>query len=105
MATYVLVYKGGGAMPTTDEERNAELARWGVWYEGIGKAVIDGGNPFGPSASVASDGSVSQGAPSELTGYTIVSAENLDAATALSQGCPVLTNGGAVEVYETFNVM
>src|SRR5579862_4378323 len=28
MATYVLVYKGGGAMPATDEERNAELARW-----------------------------------------------------------------------------
>ena len=105
MATYVLVYKGGGAMPSTDEERNAELARWGVWYEGIGQAVIDGGNPFGPSASVEADGTVSQSAPSGLTGYTIVSAENLDAATAFAQGCPILSNGGTVEVYETFNVM
>lgn len=105
MATYVLVYKGGGGMAETEEQRNAELAAWGQWYGGLGEAVVDGGNPFGPSAAVAADGSVSQGAPSSLTGYTILKADSLNAATALAKGCPVLSNGGSIEVYETFEVM
>ena len=71
MANYVLVFKGGG-MPQTDAERAAVLAAWGNWYGSLGQAVVDGGNPFGPSASVAADGSVSDGARSGLTGYTIV---------------------------------
>ena len=105
MANYVLVYKGGGAMPETDEDRNAELASWGRWYDGMGAAVVDGGNPFGASAGIAGDGSVSSGAPSGLTGYTIISADSLDAAAALAQGCPILANGGSIEVYETFQII
>jgi hypothetical protein len=104
MTNYVLVYSGGG-MPETEEEQNAVMAAWGAWYEGLGQAVVDGGNPFGPSTSVASDGSVSQGAPSALSGYTVISAESLDAATDQAKNCPVLTSGGRVDVYETFRIM
>ena len=57
------------------------------------------------SAVVASDGAISQGAPSGLTGYTIITADNLDAAITQVKDCPVLTSGGAVEVYEVFPVM
>jgi hypothetical protein len=35
-----------------------------------------------------------------LTGYSIVSADSLDAAVELAKGCPVLGIGGAVDVYE-----
>lgn len=105
MANYVLVYKGGGEMAPTEEQRNAILAAWGVWYGGLGPALVDGGNPFGASASVATDGTVSTGAASGLTGYTIVSADSLEAATDMAKGCPVLTDGGSIEVYETFAVM
>jgi hypothetical protein len=104
MTNYVLTYKGGG-MPQTEEEQQATLAAWGSWYESLGAAVVDGGNPFGPSMAVASDGSTSEGAPSGLTGYTIVSAESLAAAADLAKACPVLSSGGSVEVYETFRVM
>jgi hypothetical protein len=105
MANYLLVYKGGGGMPATDEERNAELARWGAWYGGLGDAVVDGGNPISVSAAVAADGTVTPNAPSGLSGYTILKADSLDAATALTKGCPILHNGGSIEVYETFNAM
>jgi hypothetical protein len=44
MANYVMVFKGGGSMAPTEEERNTILAAWGKWYEGLGAAVVDGGS-------------------------------------------------------------
>jgi len=104
MANYLLAYKGGG-MADTAEEREQAMADWGEWFQSLGPALVDAGNPFGPSASVTADGSVSNGAASHLTGYSIVSADSLDAATAQAKGCPVLGGGGTVEVYEGFPVM
>jgi hypothetical protein len=104
MANYVLLYKGGG-VPATEEEQRQVMAAWNGWYEKLGQAVADGGNPFGPAKSIAADGTVSDGGASGLTGYTILRADSLDAAAELGQGCPVLASGGTVEVYETFQVM
>ncbi len=104
MANYVLAYTGGG-MAETEEEQAAVMAAWGAWYEGLGAAIVDGGNPFGPSMSVASDGSASEGGSSGLTGYSILTADSLAAAADMAKGCPVLASGGSVEVYETFEVM
>ncbi|HUB36758.1 MAG TPA: hypothetical protein VL972_08035 [Solirubrobacteraceae bacterium] len=104
MANYLLAYKGGG-MAQTDADREAAMAAWGGWFGGLGGAVVDAGNPFGPSKSVASDGTSSDGAGSSLTGYTVVSAESLDAAAALTKGCPIFAAGGSVDVYETVPVM
>ena len=61
MATYVLLYKGG-RMAETDEERQKVMAAWGKWFGELGQALVDGGNPFGPSSSVGPDGTVKQGA-------------------------------------------
>lgn len=104
MANYVLVYTGGG-MPDTEEERQAAMDAWTAWFGSLGESVVDSGNPFGPSRSVASDGSTSEGGTSGLGGYSVVKAEDLDAATQAAKGCPILNAGGAVEVYETFEVM
>jgi hypothetical protein len=104
MANYLLAYKGGG-MAQTDAEREAAMAAWGNWFGQLGQAVVDAGNPFGASKGVTSGGSVSDPAPAALTGYSVLAADSLDAATELAKGCPVLGNGGSVEVYETFEVM
>lgn len=104
MANYVLVYKGG-SMPQTDAERAAVMDAWTKWYTSLGQAVVDAGNPFGPSAAVANDGTVGGAAPSGLSGYTILAADNLGAATEMAKGCPVLLGGASIEVYETFPVM
>lgn len=105
MAKYVLTYKGGSGMPATEEEQQAVMAAWGAWLGGLGEALVDVGNPFGPSAAVAADGSVADSGPSGLTGYSILSADSLAAATEQTKGCPILSAGGTVEVYETFDVM
>jgi hypothetical protein len=104
MANYVLVYSGG-SMAETEEAQAASMAAWGAWFGGLGDAVVDAGNPFGPSATVAHDGSVSDGGASHLTGYSVVKADSLASASTLAKDCPVLTTGGAVEIYETFDVM
>jgi hypothetical protein len=98
MGKYVLAYKGGG-MAQTDEERQAAMEAWGAWFGGLGSAVVDAGNPFAGSTAVGGNGT------SGLTGYSILSADSLDAAGKLAEGCPVLSNGGSVEVYEVLEVM
>jgi hypothetical protein len=104
MGNYLLAYRGG-QMAATDEERQAVMAAWGAWFGQLGEAVVDAGAPFGGSASVGGDGSVSDGAPSGLSGYSVLKADSLPAATELAKGCPVLTSGGAVDVYEALQVM
>jgi hypothetical protein len=105
VANYVLVYKGGGGMPATDEERQAAMAAWGAWFGDLGEALVDAGNPFGPSASIAADGSVGDSGPSGLTGYSVLSADSLAEATERAKGCPMLAGGGGnVEVYEAIPI-
>ena len=105
MAKYLLAYHGGG-MPQSEEEGARVMAAWGVWMAGVGTALVDGGNPVGHAATVATDGSSSPGGgPNPVTGYSILSADSLEQAVALVAGCPILSSGGSVEVCETFDVM
>lgn len=105
MPNYLLAYHGGG-MPKTEKEQARVMAAWGKWYEKIGPAIVDGGNPVGRAKTVASTGRVTNGGgKNPVTGYTIVKAEDIDAAARLSKGCPILKSGGSVEVCETFDVM
>lgn len=103
MADYVLLYSGGGT-PESEEEGARVMKAWTDWFAELGAAIKDGGNPFsGAAKTVASDGSVSdgvRGAPH--TGYSVITADSLDAATVLAKGCPVLQSDGTVTVYETF---
>jgi hypothetical protein len=104
MATYLFAYTGGST-PDSEEAQAAVMAAWTGWFGELGDAVVDAGNPFGPSATIASDGSVSGSGAARLTGYSVLKADSLDAATVLAKNCPVLAAGGSVEVYETFDAM
>ena len=104
MGTYHLAYKGG-AMPETEDDRNAQMAAWGAFFGGIGGAVVDAGNPFGASMSIASSGAVGEGASSGISGYSVISADSLADAAAAAKTCPILAEGGTVEVHEIHPVM
>jgi hypothetical protein len=92
MANYVFAYSGGKGVAADEAERNAQMARWGQWF--------DGGAAMGTAKTVGPGGSVSDGGSRGLTGYSIVSADSLDSAVELAKSCPVLEIGGAVDVYE-----
>ncbi len=100
-----LLLCGGGAMPETEEEQKTVMEAWNVWMGQLGSSLKDGGNPFTPATkTISADGSVSDGGGT-ASGYSIVSADSLDAATEMAKGCPVLQGGAQITVYETFAVM
>lgn len=104
MAKYVLVYHGG-AMPDTEADVAALMAAWGAWMDGLGEALTDGGNAFGKSITVQSDGSTSPGGGANpATGYSFLEASSLEAAAALAAGCPIRDSGGSIEVAETIDM-
>src|SRR3954470_23026801 len=98
MGKYVLAYQGG-SMAETPEEQDKVMAAWGAWFGSLGAAIVDGGAPFGENAKVGGGG-----ATSALTGYSILEAADLKAAVKLADGCPVLSSGGSVDVYEAIDV-
>jgi hypothetical protein len=103
MAKFIYLYRGP-ATPMSDftPEQGAErMAAFSAWMEKAGAALVDVGSPFGTSASVRDDGTES--AAGDLTGYTIVEADDLAAAEALTDGLPFLSGSDgkcAVEIFE-----
>ena len=100
MPKFMLAYSGG-AQPEgmTEEEIGAVMGKWQAWMGGLGEALVDGGNPFGESKSTT-DGDAGSG----LSGYSLLNADNLDAAVEMAKGCPIHDAGGSVMVYETLEM-
>ncbi|MBT8079575.1 MAG: hypothetical protein KJO31_13440 [Gammaproteobacteria bacterium] len=104
MAKYLFVYHGG-ENPETEEEVAKVMDDWGNWLGGMGAAVIDGGNPVGTPSTVNPDGSASNnGGANPVTGYGLFEASDMDDALAKARGCPILKDGGSVEVAECIDM-
>ena len=101
MANFLLLYTGGSA-GTTPAEREKVMQAWGGWFGKLGDKVVDAGNPFATHAKSVSNGSSHDGTVQNpaATGYSILKADSLNAATELAKGCPILQSGGKVTVYE-----
>lgn len=104
MPNYVLAYHGG-AIPETEAAQTQAMAAWGSWFGVLGDAVVDGGNPTGSSVTIFPDGSTSDGGGANpISGYSLVTATDLDAAVSLAKGCPILADGGSIEVAEVIEM-
>jgi hypothetical protein len=104
MAKFIYLYRGP-VPDLTPEQGSQRMAAFGAWMEKAGAAIVDVGSPFGASASVRDDGT--EGKPGELSGYTIVEADDLAAAKALTDGLPFLSESDgncAVEIFELLPV-
>jgi hypothetical protein len=105
MAKYLLAYHGG-SNPESEEEGARVMAAWTSWFERLGAAVIDGGDPVGATMTLAADGSTREGATDPVTGYSLVEAPDMAAAIELARGCPILEDpSGSIEICETFQIM
>ena len=76
------------------------MAEWGAWFGSLGGNLVDGGSPFGAAVTVQPDGGSTDGGSAALAGYSVVDASDLATAAALAKGCPLLADGGTVDVYE-----
>lgn len=102
MTDFVMIYHGGD-MPETPEERERVMGEWTAWFEKLGPAIKDPGNPMVPSAKqIAADGSVSD-IMSDSTGYTVITAASIDDALALAKDCP-LAGSATMTIHETIDM-
>ena len=86
MAKFVLMFHGG---ETPEDPSQAVMDRWMAWLVELGEAVVDMGAPFGASATIASDGTPSEGSGQDpATGYTVNEAVSLHDAVRQGQGMP-----------------
>lgn len=99
MSKFVLMFHPG----ESPEEPSPEVMdRWMAWFSELGDSIADMGSPFSSAATVSSDGTSTEGGgPDPASGYTVIDASDLDAAVAMAKGCPGLSGGGSVKVYET----
>lgn len=90
MNTYLLVHRHPQNYAGSAETR----AKWENWFAQLGDALVDLGNPVLDGRSAV--GTIGDVLP--LGGYTLIQAKNLEEAARLAQGCPILSEGGGVEI-------
>lgn len=95
MPEYFIAYHTGEGIPEKPEEH---MDRFMEWVSGLGEAVVMPGMPLGRAKVVSADG-VSDEGGTKLTGFSIVEADNLEAAVEMTKTCPHLVIG-PVEVVE-----
>ena len=66
---------------------------WEAWFESLGSSCVDTGHGVIATRTLGK-----LDAETRLGGYSLVSAENIDGAAALAEGCPALRLGGGVEI-------
>ena len=87
MKKFLFLYKG--YMTPTPEIGKA----WMDWFSSVGDAMVDSGNAMSAGVEVTKDTvtSLDLGLDS-FTGYSIINAEDMDAAIALAKTNPMITS-------------
>ena len=103
MSKFLYLYRGPATRMEdfTREQGEQQLKAWTDWGNRVGGSLVDFGEPCGDRVAVSDDGSTTEAA--EINGYTIVEAEDLDAARALVDRHPFLSEGRgrfAIDIYE-----
>ena len=98
MPEYIIAYHGG-TEPESPEEGAKGMAKWQAWMGGLGDAMVNPGTPLGMNMTVTSDGVSDEGGSNRLSGYSIVKADDMDAAIEMAKACPFLEIG-TLEVAE-----
>ena len=99
MPQYVIVYLGGD-QPSNPEEGKQHFAEYREWLFSLGDSAVSPANPFKNTSTVNSDGSVTTGSTTSMSGFTIIEADSMDAALSIAKACPFLDIGGSLEVSE-----
>lgn len=107
MAKFIFVYKGPATdmRDMSDEQTKAVLDGWNRWIEKMGTSLVDVGQPMANGVSVVDDGST--GTATELNGYSILEADDMQGAKELADGHPFLSEGKgnfAIDIYELMPV-
>ena len=99
MPQYCIIYLGG-AEPSSDEEGKQQLSEYWNWLSSLGDSAVSPANPLKNTSTVNSDGSVTSGGKTSISGFTIIEADSMGSALSIAKSCPYLKTGGSLEVSE-----
>ena len=99
MPQYMITYLGGNP-PSTPEEGKLHFAKYKAWLASLGSAAVSPANPLKQIHTVNSDGSVTSGGTTSMSGFTLIQVESMEEALAHAKACPFLEIGGSLEVSE-----
>ena len=99
MPRFIMTYIGGDR-PSSEEEGQKQFARYQQWLGSLGDAAVSPMNPIRGTRTLSAGGAESEGSSVGMSGYTIVEADDLEAALAMARNCPFLEINGTLEVSE-----
>jgi len=107
MTDFMLLFRGATPkqLGISPDQMEDHMAKWGAWIGGLSeKGIFKGGNPLDEAGKVLTgkDVVLTDGPYSEskdlVGGFVSVSADNIEAATEIAKTCPILPDGGSVEI-------
>jgi hypothetical protein len=95
MPSYVFTYR-----QPKDQPLNMDAAQeWFAWFEEIGEHITSQGSAVSNVRQLGNvDGS------QRVSGFTVISARDLDQASQIAEGCPAIGQGFGLEVGELIEV-
>jgi hypothetical protein len=90
MPQYLLSYRIVNGYTPSEET----AAAWRAWFDTMGDQLVELGKPAVDRASVGYCATET----TQLGGYSVINADDLEAALAIAKGCPQIDVGGGVEV-------
>ena len=90
MPDFVFTYRNPVGYTPTPETR----AAWAAWFDGMGQQLADLGKPAVARAALGNCGADR----TELGGYSVIQADDLESAMTIAKGCPHLNRNGGVEI-------
>jgi len=111
MAEFVYLYRGGNR-PSAPELQQQVLQKWQAWFKSLaeGGHVVERGQPLERSGKLVQAGtrSIIDGPFAEakdvVGGFTLIKADDVGQAAELAKGCPILDQGGQVEVRPVMHI-
>ena len=90
MQKFILTYHAPKGYTPGDADN---VTTWQSWFDSMGDHLDNIGNPVFQRTSV---GDIGDG--TELFGYSLVNADDLEGAVTIAKGCPFVHDGGGVAV-------
>jgi len=106
MKNFIVIYHApaeamAAMAEATPEQKMEGMKPWMAWKDAVGDKMMDFGAPLMPGLKLLPDGTT-ENSTKEVTGYSIIQAEDMEGAKALLKGHPHLawTGGCDIELHE-----
>ena len=98
MVFYLSAVSAESQMNVSPEDMKKNMEPWTNWFKKIGSALVEAGGPLGEAVSINNK---YETPPAQITGYSIIQAENIEEAKTIMEDQPFLTIiGGTIEIRE-----